>query len=71
MTPKLDKRGNRRPKYDKIGKIVLNTINFSGTGWNKVGTALRTFRMTSLAHFTDPECPKYGTQVGQKEPQKG
>ena len=25
---------------------------------NKVGTALRTFRLTSLAHLPDPEFPK-------------
>ena len=28
--------------------------------WNKVGKALRTSRLTSLAHLPDPEGPKYG-----------
>ena len=53
------KRGKGMPKYYKIDKIVLNAINFSGTGWNKVGTSLGTFRLTSLAHLPDPESHKY------------
>ena len=33
---------------------------FNGTDWNEVQTALRTSRLISLAHLSDPECPKCG-----------
>ena len=35
----------------------LNTINLSGTGWNKVGTALMTFRLASLSIFQTQNAP--------------
>ena len=38
-------------KIDKIGKIGLNNTFFCGTGMNLVETALRTFRLTSVAHL--------------------
>ena len=60
--------GAFRSKYDKIGQIGPNTINFSGTGWNKVGLALRTFRLTSLANLPDLECPKYDQKWAEKWP---
>ena len=30
--------------------------------WNKVGMAMTTSMLTSLAHLPDPECPHYGTK---------
>ena len=36
--------------------------------WNKVGTALRTSRLTSLVHLPEQECPKYGPKGPTKWP---
>ena len=36
--------------------------------WNKVGSALRTLRLNSLAQFPDQECPKYCPKGAKKWP---
>ena len=43
---------------------------FNGTGLNKVGTALRTFRLNILAHMPDPKCPEYGPKWAKKSPKQ-
>ena len=61
MVENLAKKRQSTPKY------IL--INFNGTGCNKVEIALRTFRLTSLAHLPDPlEFPKYGPKGAKMWP---
>ena len=56
-------RAQKRLKRAQIGifmsKVICNHL-FNVMGWNKAGTAPRTFRLTSLAHLPDQECPRYG-----------
>ena len=60
------KRGQNRPKYDK-NRLNRPLYHF-GTGWNEVGTSLRTSRLSSLTHLPDPECPKCGSKGAKKWP---
>ena len=59
---KITNRGQKRLKYNKIGKIGLNSKKIGGIGCHKVGTALKTSRLTSLAQLPDQESSKYGVK---------
>ena len=43
---------------------------FNGMGWKMFGTALRTLRLTSLAHLPDSKYSKYGLKWANKWPKK-
>ena len=64
------------PRAQKGPKLAFSQLKPNMTTylieqcWNQAGTALRTSRLTSLAHLPDPEYPNYGPRGPKSGPNR-